>query len=163
LVNTISLYKLNAFVRDGRKIFKAEMSLGGVEEISFSTAKKEEFVDLTERVKDIVRRDGVAHGLCLVYTGHATGAIIVNENYDPNVMIDIGNCLDSLAPEGKWLHDRIDRNGAAHIKAAILGPSEVIPVRNGSLMLGPWQNICFCEFDGPRERTVLVELVKNAM
>jgi secondary thiamine-phosphate synthase enzyme len=78
-------------------------------------------------------------------------------------MADLLKCLNSIVPEGRWLHDRVDNNGAAHIKAAILGASVSIPVYGGELMLGQWQNVCFCEFDGPRERTVVIQLTKNAM
>ncbi len=117
--------------------------------IRLSTSKKEEIIDITEEVRSRVK--GIKEGICLVYTPHATAAIIVNENYDPNVGKDLLNLLDKLIPQGKWLHDRIDNNGAAHLKSSILGPSVAIPIKNGDLALGTWQSIMFCEFDGPRK------------
>ena len=84
----------------------------------------------------------------------------VQENWYPNIGKDILTCLDRVAPQGQWLHDRVDDNGAAHIKAGIVGRSETIPARDGKLLLSRWQNIVFCEFDGPRrEREVVVTLL----
>jgi secondary thiamine-phosphate synthase enzyme len=115
-------------------------------------------IDLTARVTEIVARDGRAAGLCTVYVPHATAAVVVNENDDPNICIDTLDALDDLIPAGKWRHDRIDGNGAAHIQAALLGPSETIPVHEGRLCLGRWQAVMLVELDGPRERQVLVTL-----
>ncbi len=125
-------------------------------EITVSTSKREELVDITSQVKKIVTESGVKEGFCNVYVPHATAAITINENYDPNVMVDIVTCLGKIAPKGKWLHDRVDGNGDSHIKASIIGPSETIPVKDGELMLGQWQDIALCDFDGPRERRVII-------
>jgi secondary thiamine-phosphate synthase enzyme len=84
--------------------------------------------------------------------------VAINENADPNVCEDILDALAGLIPEGKWRHDRIDNNAAAHIKATILGPSEAVPVHEGRLRLGTWQSLMLVELDGPRERTILVEV-----
>jgi len=84
--------------------------------------------------------------------------VAINENADPNVCEDILDALTRVIPEGRWRHDRIDNNAAAHIKATILGPSEVLPVRGGRLRLGTWQSVMLVELDGPRERTVIVEV-----
>ena len=84
---------------------------------------------------------------------------LINENYDPNVMADIINSLNILIPEGKWIHDSIDGNGTAHIKSAIIGPSETIPVKDGSLKLGRWQSIMLADFDGPRTRTIIIQII----
>jgi secondary thiamine-phosphate synthase enzyme len=115
-------------------------------------------VDLTSRVAEVVRRAGVAEGLCSVYVPHATAAIVVNENDDPNVCVDVLDALDKLIPPGGWRHDLVDGNAASHIQAAILGPGETIPVRDGRLMLGTWQAVMLVELDGPRDRRVLVTL-----
>lgn len=120
------------------------------------TTKKQEMVDITDRVADLVKQSGVSEGICLVYVPHATAAVAVNENADPNVCEDILDALAALVPQGKWRHDRIDDNAAAHIKATILGPSETVPVRGGRLRLGTWQSVMLVELDGPRERTVIV-------
>ncbi len=130
-----------------------------IEEISLSTSKKEEIIDITQKIKEIVKKSSIKDGVCLVYTAHASACVIINENYDPNIMLDTIEALDNLIPQGKWKHDRIDGNGAAHIKAAIIGPSESIIIKNNELLLGKWQDIMFCDFDGPRERKILVKII----
>lgn len=123
-------------------------------EFNVRTSKKEEIVDITSQVAGLVK--DVKKGTVTVYVLHATAAVIINENADPNICDDILDALRNLIPQGKWKHDSIDNNGAAHIKAAILGPSETVPVKDGSLMLGTWQDIFLADFDGPRERKVIV-------
>ena len=127
-------------------------------EFILRTKKKQEMVDITERVADLVKQSRVSDGICLVYVPHATAAVAINENADPNVCEDILEALGNLIPEGRWRHDRIDNNAAAHIKATILGPSQAVPVRGGRLRLGTWQSVMLVELDGPRERTVIVEV-----
>jgi secondary thiamine-phosphate synthase enzyme len=77
---------------------------------------------------------------------------MIQENDDPNIALDVVDCLDRLVPAGGWRHDRVDNNGAAHIKAGLVGPSETIPIREGRLALSTWQNVFLCDFDGPRAR-----------
>lgn len=127
-------------------------------DLTIRTRKTQEMLDITAQVSEMVRRSGVANGVCLVYVPHATAAVVVNENADPNVCQDILDALGRMVPEGAWRHDRVDNNAAAHIKATILGPSETIPVREGALRLGTWQSVMLVELDGPRDRTVLVEV-----
>jgi secondary thiamine-phosphate synthase enzyme len=122
------------------------------------TRKKHEVVDLTPRVTELVERSGVAEGLCTVFVRHATAAVIINENADAGFRHDVLAALDKLFPQGVWEHDKVDDNGAAHLKAAFLGPSEAIPVRGGRLLLGTWQGIALVECDGPREREVVVDI-----
>ncbi|MEK6717503.1 MAG: secondary thiamine-phosphate synthase enzyme YjbQ [candidate division NC10 bacterium] len=122
------------------------------------TNKKQEMVDITERVADLVKQSRVSDGICLVYVPHATAAVAINENADPNVCEDILEALANLIPEGRWRHDRIDNNAAAHIKATLLGPSQAVQVRGGRLRLGTWQSVMLVELDGPRERSVIVEV-----
>jgi secondary thiamine-phosphate synthase enzyme len=128
-------------------------------EIGVRSRQRYEVIDLTGAVAQIVAEAGVAEGLCSVYVPHATAAIVINENDDPNLCGDLLNALGKLVPEGIWQHDRIDRNGAAHIKAAILGPSETVPVRDARLLLGTWQAIMLVDLDGPRQRRVVVTVV----
>jgi secondary thiamine-phosphate synthase enzyme len=125
------------------------------------TRTHHEVVDITEEVKSAVADSGIANGLCGVYTPHATAAITINENDDPNIGVDLMTALGKVIIEHDgWLHDRVDDNAAAHIKSAIVGPSETIPVTGGHLVLGTWQNVFLCEFDGPRsERRVIVTVV----
>jgi len=129
-----------------------------VAEFIVRTNKKQEMVDITQRVADLVKQSRVSDGICLVYVPHATAAVAINENADPNVCEDILEALGNLVPEGRWRHDRIDNNAAAHIKATILGPSQAVPVRGGRLRLGTWQSVMLVELDGPRERSVIVEV-----
>jgi secondary thiamine-phosphate synthase enzyme len=129
-----------------------------IAEFRIRTTTKREMIDLTARVADVVARAGMAEGLCSVYTPHATAAIVVNENDDPNVCVDVLDALDRLIPAGIWRHDRVDGNAASHIQATILGPGETIPVRQGKLLLGTWQAVMLVELDGPRDRRVVVTL-----
>jgi len=125
-------------------------------ELRVRTKQKREMIDLTSQVAEVVRASGVDEGLCNVYVTHATAAIVINENDDPNVCVDTLDALDKLIPAGVWRHDRVDGNAASHIQAAILGPGETIPVRQGRLLLGTWQAVMLVELDGPRERRVVV-------
>ena len=127
-------------------------------EFHIRSHRKYEMLDITGRVADIVRQSQAAEGICSVYVTHATAAIVINENYDPNVCEDVLDALGKLIPEGVWRHDRVDNNAAAHIKSAILGPGETIPVREGKLVLGTWQAIMLVELDGPRDRRVVVTI-----
>lgn len=115
-----------------------------------------EMIDITARVRGIAGEAGVEEGICSVFVLHATAAVVVNENDDPNVCVDVLDALDRLIPGGQWRHDRVDGNAAAHIKAAILGPGETIPIRDGELLLGTWQAVMVVELDGPKERRVVV-------
>jgi secondary thiamine-phosphate synthase enzyme len=125
-------------------------------EFTISTHNTYEVVDITRQVAEIVGDSDLEEGICSVYVPHATAAIVINENADPNIGNDLLDALTKLIPEGVWRHDRIDNNGAAHIKAAILGPGETIPVRDGQLVLGTWQAIMLVDLDGPRTRRVIV-------
>jgi secondary thiamine-phosphate synthase enzyme len=129
--------------------------------LTLATSKPNEVRDLTSEVEAAVRESGARDGLCAVFTPHATAAVTINENDDPNVGVDLLDALGRLVKEHDgWRHDRVDDNAAAHIKAAIVGPSETIPVVAGRLALGTWQNVFFCEFDGPRaSRRVHVTVV----
>ncbi len=132
------------------------------EEIILSTSKKQELIDITDKVNNIIKKSKIKNGICSVFTAHATAAIIINENYDPNICLDLIDALNKLIPRGIWRHDIIDGNADAHIKSAILGPSETIPVKDGKLELGKWQAIQFCELDGPRQdRKIIVTIIPS--
>jgi secondary thiamine-phosphate synthase enzyme len=128
------------------------------ESFRLRTHRKYEVLDVTREVASVVERAGMAEGVCTVFVRHATAAIVINENADPGVRADIVAALDKLFPEGVWEHDRVDGNGAAHLKAAFLGPSEAVPVRGGRLLLGTWQGIALVECDGPRDREIIVDV-----
>lgn len=127
--------------------------------IEVSTHRALEIVDVTEAARAEVRRSGICEGLCALYAQGATAALMIQENDDPQIADDVLDCLDRLVPAGRWRHDRVDDNGAAHIQAGLVGPSETIPVREGDLALSTWQNVFLCDFDGPRRiRRVLLTI-----
>ena len=132
-------------------------------EIVLTTAKKHEIVDITDEVKKLVNLSTITRGLCVVYVPHASAAVTINENADPNLPDDIIKFINKLVPEhDNYEHDKIDDNAAAHIKSTLVGASKAIPILNGELTLGTWQNIFFCEFDGPRKgRRVVVQVLES--
>lgn len=130
--------------------------------ITIGTTFKNGLVDITKQVEQIVFRSGVKQGLVNVYAQGATAAIMIQENWDDSVQTDVVNFLSKLIPQGVWLHDRQDGNGDAHLKAGIVGPSESIPIIKGKLGLSTWQNIFFCEFDGPRQQRNIVVTVNSS-
>jgi secondary thiamine-phosphate synthase enzyme len=127
-------------------------------ELKVRTSKRYEVIDLTRQIAEAVKAAHISEGLCSVYVPHATAAIIINENDDQQIGFDLLDALEKLIPEGIWRHDQVDSNGAAHLKAAILGPSETIPIQDGRLALGTWQAVMLVELDGPRDRKVIVTL-----
>ena len=132
------------------------------ETIVLSTSRREVLVDITRQVQEVVTRSGLRNGVACLYAQGATAALMIQENWDESVQTDVVNLLRKLIPRGVWLHDAQDGNGDAHLKAGLVGPSEVIPVIDGKLGLSTWQNIFFCEFDGPRsERRVVVTLLAD--
>lgn len=136
---------------------------GPGESFTIETRSPQQPLDITERVREIVARAGVRHGICQVMVLHSTAAVVVNETADPNIGLDVLRAVQDLVPASNdWLHDRIDDNAHAHVKASLLGPSELIPIRDGELLLGKWQAIWLFEFDGPRTRTVAVHLVAGS-
>ena len=127
--------------------------------IEVSTRRQRELVDITGHARAAVRESGVGTGTCALYAQGATAALMIQENDDPQIVEDVLDCLARLVPNGVWRHDRVDGNGDAHIQAGIVGPSEVLPVRDGDLALSTWQDIFLCDFDGPRRsRKVLVTI-----
>lgn len=116
------------------------------------------FVDITARIKQIVRESGIEEGLCVVYCPHTTAAITINENADPDVVRDLKLALADIFPDRRDFR-HAEGNSAAHLKSSVIGASEAIPVTDGAMTLGTWQGIYFCEFDGPRRRKVCVQVV----
>ena len=125
-----------------------------------STRARVEFLDVTHEIQEIVRASGVDSGVCYVYVPHTTAAVTVNESADPSVVADIAMQLDAIVPQrGDYRH--MEGNSPAHIKAGLLGTSEALLIEGGSLVLGTWQGVFFCEFDGPRNRSLLVKIVPD--
>jgi secondary thiamine-phosphate synthase enzyme len=131
--------------------------------ITLSTAKKHELIDITSEVGEIVNSSKVKDGICFLYVPHATAALTINENADPNIQTDIIKAINKIVPEhDNYLHDSIDNNAAAHIKSTLIGVSKAIPIKNSQLQLGTWQDIFLCEFDGPRSnRKIVVEILEK--
>lgn len=130
--------------------------------ITIATHQREILVDVTDQVKGVLLESGITNGLVNVYAQGATAAIMIQENWDDSVQTDVVNLLQKLIPKGVWLHDAQDGNGDSHLKSGLVGPSESIPVIDGKLGLSTWQNIFFCEFDGPRqERKILVTILAD--
>jgi len=117
-------------------------------------------IDITSKVREAVQASGIRDGLVHVYSMHTTGAITINENADPAVERDILSCINKVIPfDDNFSH--MEGNSAAHIKVSLFGPSEIIPLENGRMVLGTWQGIFFCEFDGPRSRKVNVKVMEG--
>lgn len=132
------------------------------ETISISTHSREELVDITKQVNEVVNQSGIKNGLVSVYAQGATAAIMIQENWDESVQTDVIHLLQQMIPKGVWLHDQQDGNGDSHLKSGLVGPSETIPLIDGKLGLSTWQNIFFCEFDGPRdERRVVCTVIED--
>jgi len=128
-----------------------------MQKISVSTRRREELVDITSSVEDAVGRAGISSGLCVLYCPHTTAAITVNEGADPSVAEDMVMGLRRLIPRD-WDFSHMEGNSDAHLKASLIGPSETVIVDGGRLVLGTWQRIFFCEFDGPRKRVFFVKV-----
>lgn len=121
------------------------------------TGSKTEFVDLTARVQEVVRDSGVEEGFCHIFVPHTTAAVTINENADPSVKADILMMLNKLISE-REPYRHAEGNSPAHIKASVIGPQLTVLVSRGRLLLGTWQGIFFCEFDGPRHRRVHIKV-----
>jgi len=126
--------------------------------LKVSTQARVELRDITAQVEEAVKASGVKGGLCYVFVPHTTAGILINENADPDVGRDILAQLERMVPErGSYSHR--EGNAPAHVKACLVGSSQVLPVEEGRLVLGTWQGIFLCEFDGPRQRTVMVKVL----
>lgn len=126
--------------------------------ISISTHSQVELVNITSSIEKTVSESGVKEGVCYIFVPHTTAGITINEGADPSVKEDIINQLNKIVPfKESYLH--LEGNSPAHIKASIIGSSEIVFIEGGHLVLGTWQSLYFCEFDGPRRRKVLVKII----
>ena len=124
------------------------------------TSTQTEFIDITRSVQEAVKKTGVKDGICIVFIPHTTAAVTINENADPSVIHDILMELNKIVPFKDQYH-HMEGNSPAHIKTSLVGCSEIVFVESGRLVLGTWQGIFFCEFDGPRNRKVHVKVVET--
>lgn len=132
-----------------------------MQEFQVRTRSRTELVDITDGIRDAIRREGIRDGICVVYCPHTTAAITIQENADPDVVADLLKELNKIVPfEDGYRHG--EGNSAAHVKSSMIGASEAFVVENGRPVLGTWQGVYFCEFDGPRSRRVIVKSCGSA-
>ena len=117
----------------------------------------EGFIDITRKVAEIVRRSQVRQGICQIFVPHTTAGVTINENADPDVVNDLLAALNTMAPALRYRHS--EGNSPAHLKSLLTGASVMVPVEESTLQLGTWQGIYFCEYDGPRQRRVQVQVL----
>ncbi len=128
-----------------------------IHKLDIKTKSRVELQEITDRVRDVVAASGIKNGICHIFIPHTTAGILVNEHADPSVVEDIAAQLDEMVPQNKS-YRHLEGNAPAHIKASLIGDSRTLFIEDGKLVLGTWQGIFFCEFDGPRNRRVLVKL-----
>lgn len=126
-------------------------------QITVATRSKTELVDISSEIERIVEDSGTKDGVCWVFVPHTTAGISINEGADPSVKRDILSRLDKLVPSGER-YEHLEGNAPAHIKTSIVGSSETLIIENGRLLLGTWQSLYLCEFDGPRHRKVIIKI-----
>jgi secondary thiamine-phosphate synthase enzyme len=130
-------------------------------DLTVPTRQFREFIDVTRQVQAVVRASGIPDGMALVYSPHTTAAVTINENADPDVLTDLlGAFADLLGDERRFRH--AEGNSGGHALTSLVGPSVTIPIRDGALLLGQWQSVYLCEFDGPRQRTLYVQLIGDS-
>ena len=131
-----------------------------IKQLNVRTSNRVELIDITDLIQKTVRESKIKSGICSVYVPHTTAGVTINENADPSVRKDIIKELNKVIPfDDNYSH--LEGNAAAHIKSTLVGASETIMIDNGSLVLGTWQGIFFCEFDGPRSRKVIVKIIQG--
>jgi len=129
-------------------------------ELEFGSTKRCDLIDITSQIQDAIHESGIQSGICMLSVPHTTAGIVVNENWDPSVREDLLATLDRLVPmRANYAHT--EGNAAAHIKSCLVGTSEVLNVDRGELCLGRWQGILLADFDGPRQRRVLVRVIPD--
>lgn len=130
--------------------------------LSLQSNSRTEFIDVTHKIQTMVAETGVKSGLCLLFVPHTTAAVTINENADPSVPVDILKVLNQVIP---WQADyrHVEGNSAAHIKSTLVGASQTVAIAEGRLVLGTWQAVFFCEFDGPRRRQLHVRIWQGAL
>lgn len=126
--------------------------------IDVKTSGRTQMIDITSKIRQVIRESGVKDGLVHIFSLHTTAAVTINENTDPAVETDILKTINKVVPWDDHF-EHMEGNSAAHIKVSLFGPSETVPIENGAMVLGTWQSVFFCEFDGPRNRRVNVQII----
>jgi secondary thiamine-phosphate synthase enzyme len=132
-----------------------------IRRLEIATSSRSQMLDVTREVERAVSESGVQEGFCHIYVPHTTAGIAINENADPSVAQDILAVLEKMAPRG-GSYRHLEGNADSHVKASIVGSSETVLIEGGRLVLGTWQGLFLCEFDGPRRRRLLVKVVEAA-
>jgi len=132
-----------------------------IHRLEIATSSRAQMVDVTREVQRAISESGVQEGFCHIYVPHTTAGIAINENADPSVVQDILAVLEKIAPRG-GSYRHLEGNADSHVKASIVGSSETVLIEGGRLVLGTWQGLFLCEFDGPRRRRLLVKVVEAA-
>src|SRR4051794_5621979 len=127
-----------------------------------TTKERSQIVDVTDVIRRIVRTKRISEGMAVIYVPHTTAAVTINENYDPDVKHDLLKKLETLVPKQESYYQHDEGNSDSHVKVALVGSSATVLIERGDLVLGRWQGVYFCEFDGPRERELYVKLVDFA-
>jgi len=142
------------------KVVPVPKSPPGLQALQVETRTRVEFRDITGLIQKLIADSGVQNGVCFIFAPHTTAAILINENDDPALQKDLDNFLKQLAPrDGSYHHN--DGNCDAHLKAALIGNSQALLIENGRLILGRWQGVFLCEFDGPRRRDIRVKIASD--
>jgi secondary thiamine-phosphate synthase enzyme len=131
-----------------------------IHEIHLQSKSRDEMIDITAQVEKLLVQEKVQEGLAVVYSSHTTAGIMINENADPDVQRDVLERLEEIVPRDRAEDRHSEGNSAAHLKASMVGTSQTVIIHNGTLLLGRWQAIYFCEFDGPRARTCYAKTLK---
>lgn len=132
-----------------------------LKQVTIKTNKRDEMIDVTNEVRSYIKETGIVQGLVVIYCPHTTAGITINENADPDVKHDMLLRWDEVYP---WNHDKyrhMEGNSASHLKASTVGASQTVIITNNELLLGTWQGIYFCEFDGPRTRNYFIKILKE--
>ena len=129
-----------------------------IKKLEIKTNSRSEIIDITDKIQKIISDSKIKSGICIIYVPHTTAGITVNENYDPSVRTDILDYLEKIAPpSARYRHT--EGNADSHIKTSVVGSSATLVIEDGKILLGSWQGIMFCEFDGPRNRKLVVKII----
>ena len=135
------------------------MQTHAIQKIPVKTGHRSEIVDVTDAVRRAARVNKIKEGMAIVYVPHTTAAVTINENYDPDVKHDVLAKLEELVPKQERYYRHTEGNSDSHVKTSLVGNSATVLIEHGDLVLGKWQGVYFCEFDGPRQREMWVKLV----
>ena len=128
--------------------------------LEIKTNSRAEIIDITDRIQKVISENKIKSGICILYVPHTTAGITINENYDPSVKADILDVLEKIAPlSARYKHT--EGNADSHIKTSLVGSSATVLIEEGKILLGSWQGILFCEFDGPRTRKLVVKVIEG--